>query len=139
MKGPTPRIRVKPLRVDGIVHLLAELFGENYYIWYRVPGTDIDFIAYTGRRELVIVEVKSTLNDRVLDRAIAQLDFRRHLGNRVYLAVPSKDIYYALIRVPNEYGVIGVAKNKATIYRESRYFNPVAAKYIILSLFSDTT
>jgi len=134
-RSPSTR-GVKPLRVDSITYALSLLFGDNYYVRYKLPGTDIDFIAYDeGSDELIAVEVKTKVDEENIDKVILQLDFRRHIANRVYLAVPERDVYYTLMMVPIEYGVLGVAGYNVTVYRRSRYFNPSHAKWIKQLLF----
>jgi len=136
-KRPTNR-GVKPLRVDSITYALSLLFGNNFYVRYKLPGTDIDFLAYDeGSDELTAVEVKTRVDEENIDKVILQLDFRRHIANRVYLAVPERDVYYSLMMVPIEYGVLGVSGYNVTVYRRSRYFNPSHAKWIKQLLFKE--
>lgn len=127
---------VKPLRVDSITYALSLLFGSNYYVRYRLPGTDIDFLAYDDvNDELIAVEVKTKVDEENIDKVILQLDFRRHIANRVYLAVPERDVYYALMMVPIEYGVLGVRGYEVSVYRRSRFFNPSNARWLKQLLF----
>ncbi len=115
--------RAKPVPYTKLQQIAELLKLDRAWIRIDMLGTDIDVL---GLRRVgddfatYAVEVKATLHEKNAFHAIRQLDFRANFFNYVYLAVPSTDVYYALMIVPLEYGVIDLSN--MTVVRKSKRF-----------------
>ena len=119
--------RIKRLNRDlRIARSIAETLGlKVFYFNMKIPLTDLDVVGLDYNYDVVVGEVKTRLHEDNYIHAIRQLDFRRHIANRVYLAVPERDVYFALAVIPQEYGIIGIAGRQAYIVKKSKLFNPM--------------
>ena len=103
-------------------NIVSLLKPKRYAFMVKVPGTDLDILAITDNNEIVVVEVKAKLHHQNLYRVLLQLEFRKWLANRVYLATTYDNLIF-INKVPREYGIIVTNKKSAWILRKSAYFN----------------